>query len=505
MRWASALVVAGLAAGAAAGPAGGVAIPRAACVAPQRAGLVAVFDVRVTGRRSVLVAARRNVVRGGRVLGRRPTRFAPGLTRSALRARFVRRRVSWRLGRRTATLSRTSRRCRPPADARSAPGTGAPTRPVAVAADATPTPRPIFAPTSFWNRTIPPDAAYATDSLKVGTNPDGTAIMAPVNPTVANELAADATKPDGTPNARIYHRSFTAPITTVPAGTPLQPVRLCRSYPSGCVPSWGKHLDLVLRGVATNGTYLGGGVPIPDGFTLPPDGDRDAILYQPDYVAPNGRHGRLYELWGLQPNPDYDPTHPVSPTNARLMARWGGRMVGVTGEGAGYWRDCWWSGCGYQADTSKDPSAWGRPNGQAQEKSWGVTASSLPLLGDEISLAECQAGVIDHAIGLQVPAARRQYWAPAQRTDGLSWSTTLTEGMRLTVPAGTLKPAGLTAVGSSLWDAAQRYGLVIDDQSGSAITLRVEPGCEATAWWGGLDDYAELANFPWDDLRVLAH
>lgn len=379
-----------------------------------------------------------------------------------------------------------------------APITTTPTAPV-------PTLRPIFAPTSFWNTTIPADVALATDRMQVGTAPDGTPVTVPVNPTVAQELAADSRRADGSSNARIYYHAFTAPITIVPATTPLEPIRLCRSYPSSCVSSWARPLDQTLRGVAADGTYLGGGVPIPAGFSLPTEGDRQAILYQPDYVAPDGTRGRLYELWGLQPNPDYDPAQPVSPTNTRLMASWGGRMVGVTGEGAGYWRDCWWSGCGYEADTSKDPDAWGRPDSQAQEHSWGATASSLPLLGSEISLPECRSGVINHAIGIEVPAARRQFWWPAQRTDGLSWTTTLTEGMRLTFPAGAVKPANLTALGSSLWDAAKRYGLVIDDQSGSAITLRVEPGCESTAWWGSADAFAQLANFPWNDLRVIAH
>jgi hypothetical protein len=376
--------------------------------------------------------------------------------------------------------------------------------PVAQQTLSPPVPRNVFSPSSFWNATIPANIAFATDAVAVGTAPDGTTITAPVNPTVAQQLADYAELADGSSNTRVYYRAYTAPLTTVPADTPLQPVRLCRTYPSDCVPSWATSLDRTLRGVAADGAYLGGGVPVPPGFTPPADGDKQAVFYQPGYVAPNGRQGRLYELWGLGLNPDFDPSMPVSPSNARWMARWGGRMVGVTGQGVGYWYDCWWSGCGYQADTRADPNAWGRPDSQAQDHSWGATATSLPLLGDEVSLDECRSGVIQHAIGLQVPVARRQPWWPAQRTDGLSWTTTLIEGMRLTFPPESTKPPGLTRLGGSLWDATKRYGLVIDDTTGDTITIRVEPGCEATPWWGGVDLSAQLANFPWSELRVIA-
>jgi hypothetical protein len=356
-----------------------------------------------------------------------------------------------------------------------------------------PLPRTVFSPSSFWNATIPPNVAYASDTVLVGTVP------VPVNPTVGEELATAAQLA----GARVNFRDYTVPLTVVPASTPLQPVRLCRSYPSGCVPSWGVTLDLTLRGIARDGTYLGGGVPVPPGFTPRTDEDAQAVFHQPDYVAPDGARGRLYELWGMRANPDFDPAEPVSPTNTRWMAAWGGRMVGVTGEGLGYWRDCWWRGCGYDADTNADPDAWGRPDSQAQEHSWGATATSLPLLGSEIGLDECRSGVIQHAVGVNVPDARLEPWWPAQRSDGTSATTTLIEGMRLTFPAGAHKPPGLTALGGSLWDAAKRYGLVLDDRSGSAISVRVEPGCEQTPWWGGIDSYAQLRGFPWAQLRVI--
>jgi hypothetical protein len=61
----------------------------------------------------------------------------------------------------------------------------------------------------------------------------------------------------------------------------------------------------------------------------------------------------------------------------------------------------------------------------------------------------------------------------------------------------------MTAVGSALWEAAKRYGLIIDDRTLSSLNIRVEPGCEDTAWWAGRPAYDQLKRFPWADLRVI--
>ena len=76
--------------------------------------------------------------------------------------------------------------------------------------------------------------------------------------------------------------------------------------------------------------------------------------------------------------------------------------------------------------------------------------------------------------------------------------------MRLTLPRDAVKPGGLTAVGSALWDATMRHGLVIDDKTASSLNIRVEPGCEKTAWWGRVPAYEQLRGFPWAQLRVIA-
>ena len=88
--------------------------PKGSCTELKGKQLVAVFDVTVAGKKPARVRkGRRNRVSGGKVIGRLPTSFHPGATRRALRVTFARRsaRTKWRLGRKTATVKRATRRC----------------------------------------------------------------------------------------------------------------------------------------------------------------------------------------------------------------------------------------------------------------------------------------------------------------------------------------------------------------------------------------------------------
>jgi hypothetical protein len=92
--------------------------PRGSCTEMRGAKLVAVFDVKVAGRRTAKVGkGRRNRVSGGRVIGRLPTVFRPGATPRALRVAFTAKskQARWRLGRRTAAVKRGAKRCGAPA------------------------------------------------------------------------------------------------------------------------------------------------------------------------------------------------------------------------------------------------------------------------------------------------------------------------------------------------------------------------------------------------------
>ena len=89
--------------------------PKGSCTEVSGSRLVAVFDVKVAGKRPAkLGKGRRNRVTGGRVIGRLPTVFRPGATPRALRVAFAARskQARWRLGRRTAAVKRGAKRCR---------------------------------------------------------------------------------------------------------------------------------------------------------------------------------------------------------------------------------------------------------------------------------------------------------------------------------------------------------------------------------------------------------
>jgi hypothetical protein len=116
-RWLAAIAVlfavAGLAQSAQAASSRTVA-PKASCTERTGKQLVAVFDVTVKGKKRASVRkGKRNRVSGGKVIGRLPTSFDPGATRRALRVAFGRRsaRTKWRLGAKTATVKRATKRC----------------------------------------------------------------------------------------------------------------------------------------------------------------------------------------------------------------------------------------------------------------------------------------------------------------------------------------------------------------------------------------------------------
>jgi hypothetical protein len=96
-------------------------VAKGSCTELRARKLVAVFDVKVRGRKAAKVRrGRSNRVTGGRVLGRLPTHFRPGATRRALRVVFAKRSkvATWHLRGRTAAVRRSTGRC----GAKRAPG-----------------------------------------------------------------------------------------------------------------------------------------------------------------------------------------------------------------------------------------------------------------------------------------------------------------------------------------------------------------------------------------------
>jgi hypothetical protein len=202
-------------------------------------------------------------------------------------------------------------------------------------------------------------------------------------------------------------------------------------------------------------------VPLPDGARPAPGSDGHLTVYQPSADT-------LWEFW-LMRHAD-DGWH----------ARWGGKMTGV----------------------SRNPGYFASP--------LGATATSLPLLGGLMRIDELQAGRIDHALALAIPEAQagKLVW-PAQRTDGSSTAAAaIPEGTRFRLdPALDIDALALRPVAAMMAKAAQRYGLVVRDQSGAVTFYGEDPYQFGTSPYSAL--YQDLmpsqilGRFPWDRLQVV--
>jgi hypothetical protein len=145
---------------------------------------------------------------------------------------------------------------------------------------------------------------------------------------------------------------------------------------------------------------------------------------------------------------------------------------------------------------------------------WGATASSLPLAGGLMRIDELKAGVIPHALALAIPFARPKTWSyPAQRTDGSSPDTAgIPEGARFRIdPTLDLTKLVMPRMTRMMAVAAQRYGIVVTDQTGWAVGFRAEdntptgtdPYYGTGGLFGGLYPNDLLASFPWDHLQLM--
>jgi hypothetical protein len=210
-------------------------------------------------------------------------------------------------------------------------------------------------------------------------------------------------------------------------------------------------------------------VPIPAGARPADPPDRHMTVWQPGT-------DKLWEFFGA--SREADGWH----------ARWGGAIRRVS-KSRGYYTGAAWRGA---------------------NRGWGATASSLPVIGGVMLLDELKRGRIDHALAINVPAARAGVFAwPAQRTDGVGAPTTLPEGARLRLdPTLDVGELGLPKLTRIIARAAQRYGLVVRDQTGNGISLFGENPSQVrgepySKYFRGRTPQELLAGFPWDRLQVL--
>jgi hypothetical protein len=130
---------------------------------------------------------------------------------------------------------------------------------------------------------------------------------------------------------------------------------------------------------------------------------------------------------------------------------------------------------------SSDPGYYRRitnpTGGLIEDSGWGATASSLPMVGGLITLADLASGHIDHAVAVMVPMAKgNAFYFPAQRTDGGDASpAAVPEGARFRLdPTLDLSALQMSPVARMIAEAAQKYGLIVNDQTGATVGFRAE-------------------------------
>ncbi len=239
-------------------------------------------------------------------------------------------------------------------------------------------------------------------------------------------------------------------------------------------------------------------VPI---YTVPRDQPREAVILD-NHAAYADVLRRAFDEGipippGARPAAGLDEHLVVwQPATNTMWELWHARLIGGT----------WHADFGGEiTDESQFSGAFFSPSGIEL----GATASSLALVGGLITLADVQRGVIDHAVAVAIPAARRSVWAlPASRSDGIDPSpTAIPEGARLRLPAS-LNIAGLhlTPMGAMIARAVQRYGMIVRDQSGTVSFYGQDPIPSGSTIFQRLfatDPENVLQNFPWSDLQLM--
>ena len=265
------------------------------------------------------------------------------------------------------------------------------------------------------------------------------------------EIAAEEQANDG---PWINTTSYSIPVYTVPADQPTVPVQFEGSGNAALAEAWSA-------------------VPLPPTAVPAVGHDGSLVVWQPST-------NRLWEFHKLVHEAD------------GWKGNWGGAMQNVSSNPGVY----------------DGPEAW-----PGAETWWGMSASSLSLVGGLISLEDLEKGVINHALEMAIPNVRAGVFAsPAQRSDGKTGgSLSLPEGAHLRLnPDLDLAALHLPRLTLMIAEAAQRYGIFVTDGSSDVEIDAQDPTPTGTNPYIGPDGYFEgqhpdqlLASFPWSQLELL--
>lgn len=219
-------------------------------------------------------------------------------------------------------------------------------------------------------------------------------------------------------------------------------------------------------------------VPVPATAQPAAGSDAEMTIWQPST-------NKLWEFFQMEKEPD------------GWHAAWGGAMQNVS-QSPGYYTTSSWPGA---------------------LSVWGATATSLPAAAGMITLHDIQQGHIDHALAIELPYPRAGVWTwPAQRSDGTGTDpNAIPEGAQLRLnPNLNLAALHLPPLTMMIAQAAQKYGMIVRDQTHWAIGLFAENPIplgtdpyytsgrpSPTGPFGGQWPDALLNDFPWSSLVVL--
>ena len=351
----------------------------------------------------------------------------------------------------------------PGAESATTPGTKQTPSPAQDAVAAPPpaeTAAPASAPSpSLIAAPVSPGRLFATDSVwntplasTAPLDPQSNVLVKTLRDTVAANLAAGS--------GPWIERGATSPLYTVPANQPTVRVQLDPG-------SWKVGLQQTFEAV-----------PIPPNAAPAPGPDAHMTIYQPST-------SKLWEFFKARKLAD------------GWHANFGGSMSN-TSQSPGYFNTDSWPGLS---------QSW-----------WGATATSLPVIAGTIMISELQAGVIPHALALNLPWARpSQFSWPAQRTDGTSTDpNAIPEGARFRLdPALNIDNLNLPPMTKMMARAVQRYGMIVRDQTGHAVSFFAENPSQHLAYYGS-DPYSKPGGFygglvptqltrpfPWEHLQLV--
>lgn len=206
-------------------------------------------------------------------------------------------------------------------------------------------------------------------------------------------------------------------------------------------------------------------VPIPPGALPAPGNDHEMVVWQPSTSTE-------WDLWEARKTP------------SGWSACWGGRLRhAAASEGI-------------------------------MPYPYGTTATGLPLLGGLITAGQMRSGHIGHALAISLVDTRSGVFSwPASRTDGwIDSPDAVPEGQRFRLdPHLDIASLHLNPVARAVAEAAQRYGLVVRDKSGSValyaqswlpwkLAGRPDP---YASMFGKLAAWQLLDHFPWQKLQAL--